>query len=131
MPWQLTTPLPVGDLDPNGPYSQVKIVRQEHIMDPAGSDNYIQMLLQYGNTVDGEWIPGISPADKNCNPIISGSGYTALIDSAVALVTNVDPESDRYVQRYDVWVEKNYDATKRELYAWLYAQGIIDAGSVV
>jgi len=110
MPWQLTTPVSVGDLDPNGPYNQVKILMQVH----DGYRNHIRVDLEYGNTVDNEWVRGIKPTNKDTSYIIMGQDYTDL-------VTGHATEDG----------ELTYDAVKRGLYEHLATKGVIDPGSIV
>jgi hypothetical protein len=109
MPWQLTTPVTVGDLDPNGPYGEVKIMRQVH----DARRKLISIDLEYGNTVDGEWVRGIPPADKTTSHVISGDAYDTMV------TTHATNDG-----------ELTYDACKRGLYEHLSTEGVIDAGSV-
>ena len=110
MPWQLTTSVGTGDLDANGPYTQVKIVRQLH----DSVQRFIAVDLEYGNTVGGNWVPGIRLTSKVLSAIISGTPYDTL-------TTTSEPEVD----------EKTYDAVKRGLYEYLNDNGIIAAGAIV
>jgi len=110
MPWQLTTPVAVGDLDPNGPYNQISIMRQLH-------DRRRQMIhleLEYGNTVTDNWVPGMTPTGKETSVSIQGEDYTTLV------TTHASNDG-----------ELTYDAAKRGLFEYLLAKGIIDAGSIV
>lgn len=110
MPWQLTTPVDTGDLDPNGPYAQVKIMKFTH-------DSRIQRIhiaLEYGNTVDDEWVPGKQPSSRPSSVVITGDDY-------ISFVSTHTTEDD----------ELTYNATKRGLYEWLLANGHIEAGSIV
>jgi len=109
MPWTLTTPVAVGDLDPSGPYLQVRIVRQAH--DSVRS--IIAIDLEYGNTVEGQWVPGLPVRSKPSSVMIQGSDYESL-------TTDSMPEVD----------ESTYDAVKRGLYAHLAIKGIIGAGTL-
>jgi hypothetical protein len=109
MPWTLTTPVAVGDLDPAGPYTQVKIVRQAH----DSVRGMIAVDLEYGNTVNDEWKPGLPIRSKPTNIIIQGEEYTAL-------VTDSEPETD----------EKTYDAVKRGLYEFLATKNMIGPGTL-
>ena len=55
MPIQLTSPIQTGSLDSNGPYTQVKVIG-------VGLDvlkRRIDLICQYGNTVDGVWVGGL------------------------------------------------------------------------
>jgi hypothetical protein len=109
MPWQLTTPVNVGDLD-EANYDQVKITKMVH----DARRKMIRVTLEYGRTVDDVWVPGKRPAGKTTSVLIKGDDYTTLVTTSVT-------ETD----------ELTYDATKRGLYDWLSANGVIDAGSVV
>jgi len=110
MPWQLTTPIDAGDLDPNGPYSQVTIMMQAH----DRRRNMIRLELEYGNTVDGQWVPGLQPANQELNPTIEGQAYIDLVSGHMT----VDGEL-------------TYDAAKRGLYEHLRSKGVISDGTVV
>lgn len=111
MPWQLTTPVAVGDLDPNGPYNQIAIMRQLH----DRRRKQIQLELEYGNTVDDNWVRGITaPAGKQTSIVIEGEDYTTLV------TTHATNDG-----------ELTYDAAKRGLFEHLLAKGIIEAGSIV
>lgn len=110
MPWQLTTPVDAGDLDPNGPYAQVKIMKFTH----DARIQRIHITLEYGNTVDSEWAPGRQPYDKLNSVVISGDDYISFVSTHMS---NDD--------------ELTYNATKRGLYEWLLANGHIAPGSIV
>lgn len=108
MPWTLTTPVSAGDLDTTS-YAEVRIVRQAH-------DSVRRMIvldLEYGNTVDGTWVPGIQPRSKPCSIYVQGDDYMTLTVSSM-------PEED----------EKTYDAVKRGLYAYLASKGLIGPGTL-
>lgn len=49
----LTTPLDTGDID-SVDYAEAKML--EFVWD--GNSEQMRLLMQYGNTVSGEWIPG-------------------------------------------------------------------------
>jgi len=110
MPWELTTPVQTGDLDPNGPYAQIKIMRI--LFDTRQSQ--INILLEYGNTVEGDWILGQQPAGLESHILITGEDYTTL---CATHETNDD--------------ELTYTAMKRALYEWLNTNDKIAAGSIV
>ena len=110
MPWELTTPITVGDLDPNGPYTQVKIVKEMN----DSVQKRLRVSLGYGNTVNGDWVEGLVPNDKQKDHIIDGEDYNTLITTHTTLED-----------------ELTYDAVKRALYAALASAGVIDPGSVV
>lgn len=110
MAWQLTTPVAVGDLDPNGPYAEVKIVRQAH----DSVRKVIAVDLEYGNTVANVWTPGLPVRSKPQSVIIQGTEYTDL-------VANSEPEAE----------ETTYDAVKRGLYAYLASKNLIGPGALV
>lgn len=109
MPWSLTTAVDVGDLD-DSDYGQVKIVRDEH----DSVSGRIVVYLQYGNTVEGSWVPGIPPRGKDTVHEISGSDYTSLI-------ANSTPNEG----------ETTYEAVKRALYSYLASADVIAAGTLV
>ena len=108
MPWQLTTPVDTGDLD-SVSYAEVKIVDMVH----RANRSLIVIQLEYGNTVDGEWIRGTMPASKVNSHSIQGDDYTALVTGHKTLAN-----------------ELSYVAAKRALYEHLASQGVIDAGTV-
>jgi len=107
MPWTLTAPITVGDLDANGPYTQVKIVHQNH----DSVNGKITLFLEYGKTAQDAWVPGIPVKSKELVVSIEGADY-------VSLVTGSEPEVN----------EKTYDAVKRGLYEYLADKSIIGAG---
>jgi hypothetical protein len=109
MPWILTTPVAVGDLDPNGPYAQVKIVRQAH----DSIRKVIAIDLEYGNTVNNNWVPGLPVRSKPTSVVIQGDEYSAL-------VADSEPETN----------EKTYDAVKRGLYSLLATKNVIGPGTL-
>lgn len=109
MPWTLTTAVDVGDLDTSD-YTQVKIVRDEH----DSVSGRMVVFLQYGNTVDSAWVPGMPPKNKKTIHEITGSAYTTLI-------TNSTPNEG----------ESTYDAVKRALYNHLVSAEVIAAGTLV
>ena len=109
MPWQLTTPISVGDLDPNGPYQQVKI--RYMIWDDRRSSYILEW--EYGNTISEEWVSGKTPSGKETTTKIYDQNYIDLNDH----VTNDG--------------EKTRAAVKRGLYEYLFTKGLIDPGTVV
>lgn len=108
MAWQLSTPVAVGDLDSSA-YQQVKIIEQRH-----SGRGFILVDLEYGNTVDNVWVPGVAPKGKQTSVMIDGEDYNTL-------VTTSTPNEG----------ETTYDAVKRGLYTYLVGKTIIGAGSVV
>ena len=124
MPILLTSPKDVGDLDPNavnGVYTQLKIVFQ-------GCDlkkKMLELTLEHGNTVNGEWVSGILPpipvfivnipelVDGNGNPIAAVPHYNTLVA--------VKPD--------DLQVSY-YDGTAKTLYQWLIDNDWVD-GTIV
>lgn len=126
MPWNLTTAVSTGDLA-DSDYAQVKIVRQ--LKDSYR--NEIKLELEYGNTVDGNWIGGMLPNGKQPSHTISGQDYADIKANAKPDVQTSDPEdSDRYFVSGSVWVERTWYAAKRALYEELEDKGVIAAGSV-
>ena len=113
MPWLFDTPKDVGDMDPNGPYTQAKIMRQVH----DARRSQVQLELEYGNTVDDAWVAGIQPAE--------GSGletsYSISDQEYVDLVTTHTSNDG----------ELTYDAVKRGLYDHLNTEGVLSSGSIV
>jgi len=108
MPWQLTTAIDTGDLD-TAPYGEVKIIRQAH-------DSVRQVIaidLEYGNTDQSIWKPGLQPKSRFTSVFIQGSDYTALIGESV-------PEEG----------ETTYDAVKRGLYEFLAEKNFIGPGHI-
>ena len=108
MPWQLTTPLSVGQLD-SADYDQIRITSLMH----DSVHSVIVLNLEYGNTVDGAWVAGYAPKGKDVSFTIKGASYTTIVSHM---------SNDN---------EPTYAAVKRGLYEWLEAEGYIDAGSVV
>ena len=109
MPWQLTTPVPVGGLD-TANYDQIRITRFDN------DSVRLRMLieLEYGRTVNGTWVKGFTPVGKHTSVMIEGADYSAF----VATATPAEGET-------------TYEAVKRNLYEWLVAHSIIEAGAVV
>ena len=110
MPWQLTTPVTVGDLDSSS-YTQVKIVDTAH---RSRNVRKVVLMLEYGNTVDGEWVRGHLPSEKKGDYTIFGDEY----DTLVSTHTSLDGEL-------------SYIASKRGLYEHLLAMGVIGPGVMV
>ncbi len=108
MPWQLTTPVDTGDLD-SVPYAEVKIVDMVH----RSNRSLIVIQLEYGNTVDGEWIRGMMPAGKANSYSIRSDDYTALVTGHTTLAN-----------------ELSYVAAKRALYEYLATKRVIEPGTV-
>jgi hypothetical protein len=108
MPWQLTTPLAVGDLDVAA-YDQIRIVQLMH----DSVREVLHLTISYGRTVAGKWAAGSMPAGKEFAFSIEGTDYTDLI-------THVSKDG-----------ELTYNSVKRGLFEWLLAEGHIAAGSIV
>jgi hypothetical protein len=109
MPWTLTTPIPTGDLDPTGPYTQVRIVRQLH----DSLRSIIGVDLEYGNTINAAWVPGLPVRSRPMNVTVQGTEYSDLIANSM-------PEED----------ESTYEAVKRGLYEFLAARNVIGPGTL-
>lgn len=109
MPWQLTTPIGTGDLDTVA-YSEVTITEFRF----SNQRQFIMVQLEYGNTVSGTWVPGITPLGKQASHVVDGAAF-------LSLVANATPDVG----------ETTYQAVKRALYEQLLADGIIDAGTIV
>ena len=110
MPWQLTTPVDVGNLDV-ADYNQIKIVRMVHA---TQSPERIEVQIEYGRTVNNVWTRGMDPVGKQTYFIIEGQAYQDLVTTHV-------PNAQ----------EKTYEAVKRGLYEWLNDNDHIADGSVV
>lgn len=83
MPWQLTTPYSVGDLDA-ADYDQVKITGFRFDTE----QRLMIVELQYGTTVGGSWKPGLNPSGKPVSVLIRGTDF----DDLVATHTSNDGE---------------------------------------
>ena len=98
MPIQLTTSITTGDIDPNGPYTQVKIVR--FMLDSV--QKVVELQCQYGNT-DGEWVPGVNAGATSIKYFyITGEDYTTIVATESAAAEEI-----------------YYDKVAETLYQWL------------
>lgn len=79
----LTTPISVGDLDPNGPYLHVNITRIQHVSDM----NTISITCEAGNMVSDVWTAG---HDNLCIPAGHTKGIS-IIDQP-----DLDPPHSHY-----------------------------------
>lgn len=100
---QLTTPYNVGDVDPNGPYTHVKIlqfgVNLEH---PS-----IQFTAQMGTVSGDDFVKGIRAKGTTMKGYsIEGSDYEAMVSKTTSA--------------QGVLI---YDEVARELYQWLIDKG--------
>lgn len=111
MPWLLDTPIAVGDLDPNGPYTHVNITN----FDFDDDDKCVQVRWKYG-TLDGnsKFVVGITPVGQNTHYTFIGQEYDNLIDHDV-------PDG----------ITKTYISVKDGLYEALAVLGKIASGSLV
>jgi NADPH:quinone reductase-like Zn-dependent oxidoreductase len=114
MPIQLTAPKVTGDFDTeavNGQYAEVKIIEQR--LNTKGE--FIELLLEYGNTDTGAWVSGkMNPVKVQIvNSMGGGTDYNDIIAS-LPLDGN----------------EAIYAGAKRVLYQWLIDNGHF-AGTVV
>lgn len=126
MPWTLTTPVAVGDLEDSA-LAEIKIVRLEQ----HANKKRLGLQLQYGNTVGEVWTPGYAPRAKQIDVQITATDYDDIIANSVPDVQTSDPaDAVRYAQVGAVWVERTYYAVQRACYEWLNTNSIIDAGSV-
>lgn len=79
MPIVLDTPLSTGDID--GSYDEVKIVEMRWL----GERSTIRLIVEYGNTVNGTWVPGKAfTGAVNQNPkthLIVDADYTAMVST--------------------------------------------------
>jgi hypothetical protein len=111
MPWELATPLKVGDLDPAGDITHVRVGLQRN--DP--DRKMILLSIEYGRMVDNSFETcALHPIDKEQN-------YAILDDEWVDLVTTHKTKID----------EKTYDAVERGLYEHCSKKNVIDSGTVV
>lgn len=103
MPIQLTTPFATGALDPGGPYQKAKIaVFSVHV-----EARLIEIVVHYGNVVDGAWIPGMLVPGVTVKTFrIEGSAYDALVAQTSAGAG-----------------ELYYDKVAGALYQWLLDNG--------
>jgi hypothetical protein len=126
MPWALIEPKKSGDLDVV-PYTEVKII--SFFQDP--NLHRIDLRLEYGNTVEGTWVPGYLPVGKKDHANIYAADYASLVSGSVPDVQTEDPgDPDRYAQVGNIWVERTYHATKRALYEWLAVNEVIEPGAM-
>lgn len=105
MPIQLTTAFNPGDLD-NTTYQQVKIPL--YITDVLGKN--LQIIYQYGNTIDGVWQPG--QAGPRRQVTVTGQDY-------IDIIAELAEEN-----------ETVYEAVSRILYQYLLDKEIV-AGTIV
>ena len=115
MPWQLTTPIQVGDMDPDGAITHLRV---EHFDQNSGSGT-IQTAISYGRMPDlgsgPEFVAAkIQPVGKARAHTIAGQEYSDLVSTH----TSNDGEL-------------TYQAAKRGLYEHLASEGLIDSGSIV
>ena len=108
MPWRLSASLNTGDLDAST-YDEVKIINMYH----RPNEKLIVVSLEYGNTIDGVWVPGHLPAGKEGSHTIQGQKYNDLITTHMTI--------DK---------ELTYAAAKRALYEHLVAEGVIATGDI-
>lgn len=103
MPIQLTTPMNVGVVDPNSPYQQAKIV--QFALLPVAKR--IEMHVQLGNTISGDWAPGIVGSEITVKKfLVEGEDYNTMVSSTSAGAGEV-----------------YYDKVSALLYQWLLDKG--------
>lgn len=116
MPWQFTTPLNVGDLDPNAPagvYTHCRAFLLGNYPDPF-EPPFLRVNISYGWYAAGSYVPSpLVPVGREAAVRIEGADY-------VTLVTTHEPDPG----------EKTYAAAKRAVYEKLAALGMIPDGSV-
>lgn len=111
MPWELTTPISTGGVDPSvAEYTECKLIRMLH----DAQRLMIFCEFEYGNTNGGVWEPGLNPTNLDTSYPIEGTEYTTLVTTAM-------PQQG----------ETTYEAVKRGLYEHLASVGVIPPGSVV
>ena len=109
-PWNLNTPVAVGDLDPSGDYPEICITFE--MWDKK--NKLLQIRWVYGRTVGEDFVEGIAPHGAKTEHVYMGDEYDAIIASDV-------PDG----------VTKTYAAVKQNFYEDLIAKGHIPAGSMV
>jgi len=123
MPIVLTTPFSFdpGHGQPVESYGEMKIV--EFVC--GVQESQIRMRCQYGDTVDGTWVPGNAPESAHvvedrpaAENVPATSDYTDLV---AASRTTADDEITPGDGGHSIYV-----GAARELYEWLIARGIYD-----
>ena len=120
MPIQLTDSLSVGDLDPNGPYQQVKLVYFACLV----NDKKFNLKFVYGNTIDGKWVDSINAGTARVKEFV-------VMDVPADLDENGDPIPDTETTDYTDLVSKTseaadelyYDKVAGHLYQWAIDNG--------
>lgn len=104
----LTTPKQTGDLDPSAPnsqYAEAKIVHMSH----WSNRKCIELVIEFGNTIDGEWTQGIAaPLFVTIEDRTESPNYTNLI-----------------AQTSEAAGENYYEKVAEKLYAWLISNGYL------
>ena len=139
MPILLTTPKMTGDLDPdaqNGQYAELKIIQQMINTKAA----VIELVLEYGNTVDGSWVSGISKPERV--QISDGPPQMGCTDAGDPEATppvpanwvEIAPATTDYTDLLSSLPtdanELIYDGAARVLYQWLIDKGLF-AGTIL
>jgi hypothetical protein len=108
MPIRLTTPLEhnPGRGASLESYAEAKIVGFEAIVEPA-ADSSTTIRVQYGNTVDGEWVPGRLPVEY-----VVIADVAQLADTEGVIFREADP-------KYSAWVGSVHPTSTENL---LYAE---------
>lgn len=112
MPWLLDTPISSGDLDTSD-YDIVKITR----MSLNSERNQIDVQWQQGYMDGDEMVRGMAQRDASFHASIEGEEYQTLVTTHLPLDTPT--------------LELTYAAVKRGLYEWLFAKGLIGAGTII
>jgi len=120
MPITLTTPKDTGDLDSNAPssqYAELKIIRQDIDI----KNKCISLTYEYGNTISGDWVPGIErPITIEITNIPetyddNGNGNNDADNQYNTLVTKLPANT----------TESIYDHAAKELYQYLIDKGYV------
>lgn len=124
MPVQLTNPFNPGDNDPGKTYAQAKIVRQEIDL----IHKWIAVHIQYGDTVNGVWVPGAASPLKRLTIENSEPQYNNA--DPPEIVVPAGTEFTTMLSKLALNNETLYNGVARELYSYFITKGLL-AGTVV
>jgi len=116
MPINLAVPVVAGGLDPSTPsYGELKIVDFRFAIEARK----LIVTLEYGNTVDGKWIPS-NLADRFITCAMSDH-YEETVDPETGepVMTTVTDFSQFLLTTMPNEGESLYEAVKRSLYTWV------------
>lgn len=71
---KLNTPIETGALDALGPYQDLQLITRN---DPIR--RLLTIEISYGNTIDGEWAPGIPPTNATTHVVLREDEYDTFI----------------------------------------------------